>query len=131
MSAKRDYYEVLGINKSASDDEIKKAYRKLAKKYHPDLNQGDKSAEQKFKEVNEAYDILSDKTKRQDMINLVMRVPIQIMEAVVPEDTIIMAEIRLVMTLILAIYLVAFLVVFEVQGQEETAILLARDRMLR
>ena len=54
LADKRDYYEVLGINKSASDDEIKKAYRKLAKKYHPDLNQGDKSAEQKFKEVNEA-----------------------------------------------------------------------------
>lgn len=64
LSAKRDYYEVLGINKGASDDEIKKAYRKLAKKYHPDLNQGDKSAEQKFKEVNEAYDVLSDKTKK-------------------------------------------------------------------
>lgn len=64
MADKRDYYEVLGINKSASDDEIKKAYRKLAKKYHPDLNQGDKSAEQKFKEVNEAYDVLSDKTKK-------------------------------------------------------------------
>lgn len=61
---KRDYYDVLGVSKGASDDEIKKAYRKLAKKYHPDLNQGDKTAEQKFKEVNEAYDVLSDKTKR-------------------------------------------------------------------
>ena len=64
MAEKRDYYEVLGLNKSASDDEIKKAYRKLAKKYHPDLNQGDKTAEQKFKEVNEAYDVLSDQTKK-------------------------------------------------------------------
>lgn len=64
MADKRDYYEVLGINKNASEDEIKKAYRKLAKKYHPDLNQGDKTAEKKFKEVNEAYDVLSDGTKK-------------------------------------------------------------------
>ena len=61
---KRDYYEVLGLSKGASDDEIKKAYRKLAKKYHPDMNPGDKTAEAKFKEVNEAYSVLSDKDKR-------------------------------------------------------------------
>ena len=64
MAGKRDYYEVLGVSKSASDDEIKKAYRKLAVKYHPDKNPGDKEAEKKFKEINEAHDVLSDKQKR-------------------------------------------------------------------
>lgn len=62
--SKRDYYEVLGVQKGASDDEIKKAFRKLAIKYHPDKNPGDKEAEAKFKEANEAYGVLSDKTKR-------------------------------------------------------------------
>ncbi|MBQ7779582.1 MAG: molecular chaperone DnaJ [Clostridia bacterium] len=64
MADKRDYYEVLGLSKSASDDEIKKAYRKLAKKYHPDMNPGDKAAEESFKEVNEAYAVLSDPDKK-------------------------------------------------------------------
>jgi len=62
---KRDYYEVLGLSKGASQDEIKKAYRSLAKKYHPDMNPGDKEAEANFKEVNEAYAVLSDDEKRQ------------------------------------------------------------------
>ena len=64
MAEKRDYYEVLGVSKNASVDEIKKAYRALAKKYHPDLNPGDKTAEEKFKEINEAYEVLSDSDKK-------------------------------------------------------------------
>lgn len=64
MATKRDYYEVLGVEKSASADDIKKAYRKLAVKYHPDRNPGDKEAEEKFKEATEAYEVLSDEQKR-------------------------------------------------------------------
>ena len=63
--AKRDYYEVLGVSKTASQDEIKKAFRKLALKYHPDRNKGNEEAMNKFKEANEAYSVLSDEQKRQ------------------------------------------------------------------
>ena len=66
---KRDYYDVLGINKSANPEEIKSAYRKLAVKYHPDKNPGNKSAEDKFKEASEAYGILSDKNKKENYDN--------------------------------------------------------------
>jgi len=64
MADKREFYDVLGVKKDASDADLKKAFRQMAKKYHPDVNPGDKSAESKFKEVNEAYDILSDSQKR-------------------------------------------------------------------
>src|SRR3954451_17607272 len=65
MPGKNDYYERLGVARGASEEDIRKAYRKLARKHHPDLNPGDKSAEDKFKNVQEAYDILSDTKKRQ------------------------------------------------------------------
>ena len=73
--AKRDYYEVLGVDKSASEDEIKKAYRKIAIKYHPDRNPGNKEAEEKFKEAAEAYDVLHDPQKRQQYDQFVFNGP--------------------------------------------------------
>ena len=66
MTKAKDYYEVLGVDKNADDETIKKAYRKLAKKYHPDTNAGNAEAERKFKEISEAYAILSDKEKRKE-----------------------------------------------------------------
>ena len=63
-ATKRDYYEVLGIKRDASDKDVRQAYRKLARKYHPDVNPGDKSAESRFKEINEAYEVIGDPEKR-------------------------------------------------------------------
>ena len=73
MADKRDYYEVLGVSKTATDAELKKAYRVLAKKYHPDSNPGDKEAEAKFKEASEAYAVLSDPDKRAKYDQFVMQ----------------------------------------------------------
>ena len=70
---KEDYYKTLGVSKGASASEIKKAYRKMAIKYHPDKNPGDKAAEEKFKEAAEAYDVLSNPEKNLAMTNLVIR----------------------------------------------------------
>src|SRR3954451_22397035 len=71
----RDYYEVLGVKKDATDDEIQKAYRKLARKYHPDRNPGDKQAEANFKDVSAAYEVLSDETKKATSARFVFAVP--------------------------------------------------------
>ena len=73
MSAKRDYYDVLGIDRAADKNTIKKAYRKLAKRYHPDTNKDNPQAEEKFKEATEAYNVLSDPEKKKCMISSVMR----------------------------------------------------------
>ena len=82
--AKRDYYDVLGVNKSATPDQIKSAYRKLAVKYHPDKNKGDKTAEEKFKEASEAYHVLSNSERKQSYDNLVMqRLKMVVVEEVV------------------------------------------------
>lgn len=81
MAEKRDYYEVLGISKSASADEIKRAYRKMAKKYHPDVNK-EPGAEEKFKEVQEAYDVLSDDNKKLPTIVMVMLHLIKLVDSV-------------------------------------------------
>lgn len=69
MAAVKDYYKILGLKKGATPDEIKRAYRKLARKHHPDLNPGDKSSEEKFKDINEAYDVLGDAKKKEDYDN--------------------------------------------------------------
>ena len=102
--AKRDYYDVLGVNKSASPDELKSAYRKLAVKYHPDKNPGDKVAEDKFKEASEAYGIFQTNQKKKIMIILVM--PHLKMVVVVEE----VLEVRFLVVQIFQIYLKIFLV---------------------
>ena len=77
MAEKRDYYEVLGVDRGADDATLKKAYRKLAKKYHPDMNPGDKEAEAKFKEATEAYGVLSDPDKRRQYDRRYFRRPVR------------------------------------------------------
>ena len=84
MAAKRDYYDVLGISRSADKGTIKRAYRKLAKKYHPDTNAGNAQAEEKFKEATEAYNVLSDPEKRNCMISLATQLLTAVPGAVEP-----------------------------------------------
>lgn len=101
---KRDYYEVLGIGKNADDAEIKKAYRALAKKYHPDVNPGNAEAEAKFKEASEAYAVLSDPTRDASMTSLAM--PLSKAAQAVPADLI---SVVLISAIFSAIFLATFL----------------------
>ena len=78
MSEENDYYELLEVSRDAGGDEIKKSYRRLAMKYHPDRNPGDKEAETKFKEINEAYEVLKDEQKRAALCRQQMLMPWQI-----------------------------------------------------
>ena len=117
--AKRDYYEVLGVSKDVDEATLKKAYRKVAKKYHPDMNPGDAEAERKFKEASEAYAILSTLKRDGSMISLVMQHLKEEQEE--PAD---MAALIL-MELISVTYLVISLVTYLVVEEAETA---ARDR---
>ena len=110
--AKRDFYDVLGVSKSASPDELKSAYRKLAVKYHPDKNPGDKNAEDKFKEASEAYGILSDKGKNKTTIILDML----LLKAEV-EDKVVALVVLVELTF--QIFLKIFLEILEVEEDQE------------
>ena len=111
--AKKDFYDVLGVNKSASPEEIKSAYRKLAVKYHPDKNPGNKAAEDKFKEASEAYGILSDKTKKDNYDNLdMLLLKMVVVAKAVLEDLVDLME------QISQIYLKTFLVTLAVVVEE-------------
>ncbi len=111
--AKRDYYEVLGVSKDVDEATLKKAYRKVAKKYHPDMNPGDAEAEKKFKEASEAYAVLSDPERDVSMISLVMQHLKEVQEE--PAD---MADLIL-MVLILAIFSVISLEIFLAVAEAE------------
>jgi hypothetical protein len=112
--AKRDYYDVLGVNKSASPEELKSAYRKLAVKYHPDKNPDNKVAEDKFKEASEAYGILSDKSKKRIMIILDM----QLLKMVVEIKAVLVDLVGQIFLTFLRIFLEILEVVEEVLGLE-------------
>ena len=114
--AKRDYYDILGVNKSSSKEDIKKAYRKLALKYHPDKNKGNKTSEEKFKEASEAYHVLSDKGRRNNYDQFVM---LPLKEQGEEEDFQILIFLVLFLISSVQIYLKTFLKVLEVQEEEE------------
>ena len=116
---KRDYYEVLGVDKGADDATIKKAYRQLAKKYHPDMNPGDKEAEKKFKEASEAYAVLSDPDKRRqyDQLDILL-----LKEEELEVDSAASTSVELTSQIFLAIFLVISLAAEAEAAQEITAL---------
>ena len=124
--SKRDYYEVLGVIRSASADEIKKAYRKLALKYHPDRNKGDKAAESKFKEASEAYHVLSDKDEELIMINLVTQLLREQVEEVVFQILIFQIFFQIFLVVILLMIFLRVLVDLE---EEEKDLLTSGDQI--
>jgi hypothetical protein len=120
--AKRDFYDVLGVGKSASPDELKSAYRKLAVKYHPDKNPGDKVAEDKFKEASEAYGILQIKKKNKTMITLVM----QPLKMVVEDKVVVLVDL---VEQIFQIFLRIFLVILVVVADQEIEVLITEAQI--
>ena len=123
--AKKDFYDVLGVNKSASPEEIKSAYRKLAVKYHPDKNPGDKAAEDKFKEASEAYGILSDKTKKITMIILDM-----LLLKMVVVAKVVLEGLEVLMDQISQIFLRTSLVILVVEAEEAIKEVLAIEALI-
>jgi hypothetical protein len=122
--AKRDYYDVLGVNKSATPEELKSAYRKLAVKYHPDKNPGDKAAEDKFKEASEAYGILSDKSKKKIMTILVTLLLKTVV--VVKED---LVDLEVLVEQIFQIFLRIFLEILVVVEDQEIEVLITEAQI--
>ncbi|EGL38774.1 DnaJ domain protein [Parvimonas sp. oral taxon 110 str. F0139] len=107
----KDYYKILGVDKNANDSEIKKQYRKLAKKYHPDVNQNDEVASNKFKEINEAYEVLSDKEKENNMICLDQIIILVVVIILIQEIMDLVLPTVLVIWVVFRTFLICFLVV--------------------
>ena len=117
-----DFYDTLGISREASDNDIKSAYRKLAMKYHPDRNQGDASAEQKFKDVSQAYEILKDPKKDKHTINLVMLLLNKVAEVLVGLDSRALVDFQI----FLKIYLVPLVKVGNAKVEAMTYVMISQ-----
>ena len=113
--AQKNYYDILGVNKNASDDEIKKAYRNLAKKYHPDLNPGNAEAAEKLKEVNQAFAVLSDKTKNKTMTHTEVKKDHKVLVVALEVSVAVTSVVLETLAIFSAIFLVGLLVVEDLQ----------------